>query len=739
MTRYFRYCITPLVASFLLLICNGCEENSNNSLDHATLTNLSVTKITATTATLSAIILNDGGSTIVERGFCWSSTEQKPDKKANSVKAEGFATSFEGEIENLNVNTTYYVRAYAINNTGIAYSPVINFTTSADTQLSVAITKVTDITFTDATFTSSISTNGNTEIITIGFCYSPSSNPPTTNDIQVTPIGTPQEFIAQLSGLDSNTKYYVCAYAVTDKNETVYGETNIFITDITEDDRLTAFSPPTYRDDYSSIAQWSQRNYWNLANVHDPTVEKCNDYYYMYTTDASYGNAHEGHGHFPYRRSKDLVNWEFQGMAMEKTPAWVKDTLNNMRTRLNLPIIDNPIYGHWAPVVRKTGNKYRMYYCIVIDNYIKTGKPNTTENFDNSWTERGFIGLMETDDLASNQWVDKGMVVCSSSDRAKDWSRPNQNNWSSYFKWNAIDPSFIITPSGEHWLIYGSWHSGIVALKLNPATGKPDILGEPWDINALPNYGTRIYTRSASSRWQASEAPEIIYNETTGYYYLFLAYDELSVAYNTRVCRSRNIEGPYTDFNNKDVSAGGDCKPILTHPYKFNDHSGWVGISHCCIFKDDNGKWYYSSQGRLPANTNGNAYSNAIMMGHIRTIRWTDDGWPIVMPERYAAVPDAEIKESELVGTWESITLSYNSGRQMSPQTLTLTNDMKASGANISGNWHYDSVNKTLTIGSLKLYIEREVDWEASPRVHTIVFAGLNSAGETVWGKLKKS
>jgi arabinan endo-1,5-alpha-L-arabinosidase len=489
-----------------------------------------------------------------------------------------------------------------------------------------------------------------------------------------------------------------------------------------KDNPLDKFVAPDYSDDYSSIASWGERHKWNLANVHDPTVEKCGDYFYLYQTDASYGNVHNGQGHFFYRRSKDLVNWEFQGAAMRDVPSWVKDTLNNMRNRLGLPAIDQPSYGYWAPVVRKAGNKYRMYYTIVIDNYIRTGKQNTAANFDNSWTERAFIGLMETDDLAGNLWTDKGMVVCSSSDRGMNWSRPGQNNWDAYFKWNAIDPSFIITPEGEHWLIYGSWHSGIVALKLDPETGKPFHLGEPWDNNALADYGTRIYTRDNNSRWQASEAPEIMYNENTGYYYLFLAFDELSVAYNTRVCRSKSIEGPYQDF------------AILTHPYKFNNHSGWVGISHCCVFKDDDGNWFYSSQGRLPSNANGNAYSNAIMMGHVHKIRWTEEGMPVVMPERYAAVPDVPIEESEFIGTWENITLRYNYGQQQTSQTFTLSADKKATGV-LSGSWTWDAGKKILTVGNQKLYVEREVDWEASPRVHTLVYAGLNASKESLWGK----
>jgi arabinan endo-1,5-alpha-L-arabinosidase len=324
-------------------------------------------------------------------------------------------------------------------------------------------------------------------------------------------------------------------------------------------DTVADFTAPTYADDYSSISSWSNRSQWNLANVHDPSVVYDGEYYYMYGTDASYGNAHEGHGHFLYRRSKDLVTWEFQGMAMAQTPAWVKDTLNNMRARVGLASINSPVYGHWAPVVRKVGNKYRMYYSIVVDNYIKNGMPNTAANFDNSWTEHAFIGLMETTSLKDNVWTDRGMVVSSVSDRGNDWSRTNRDtDWSAYFKWNAIDPSYIVTPEGQHWLIYGSWHSGIVALSLNPDTGKPD------KLETLDDYGVRIARRqdNDANRWQAQEGPEIIYNANTGYYYLFLAYDELSVAYNTRVCRSKSITGPWLGIDGKNITQGGECWPL---------------------------------------------------------------------------------------------------------------------------------------------------------------------------------
>ena len=488
-----------------------------------------------------------------------------------------------------------------------------------------------------------------------------------------------------------------------------------------------AFPGPTYADNYTAISSWGSRTQWNLANVHDPTVEKSGEYYYMYQTDASYGNATEGHGHFFYRRSKDLINWEFMGSSMTEAPAWVKDSLNNKRARMSpaLPPIENPNYGYWAPCVRKVGNIYRMYYSIVVTNPIVGTDTNT------SWSERAFIGLAETDDLASNNWTDKGMVVCSEPDGVKSYVRNGGNDWDAYFKFNAIDPSFIQTPEGDQYLIYGSWHSGIAALKLNPTTGKPD------KLKTIEDYGVRIAGRGNvnTNRWQALEGPEIIYNPDTQYYYLFLAYDELSVAYNTRVARSKSILGPYQTITGTSITNGADCFPMLTHPYAFKNHTGWVGISHCGIFQNPTTKqWYYASQARLPEGVAGIAVSNAVMMGHVRTIQWTEDGWPVVDAERYAGVPATTISEANFVGTWEQITMNYQYKTIQKSVTLYLTADKKVSG-DATGTWSYDSTKKILTINGVKCNVSDAWDWELATRKVTLSYSGLTGTGLPVWGK----
>lgn len=526
--------------------------------------------------------------------------------------------------------------------------------------------------------------------------------------------------------------------------------------DDTETD--TEFTIPTYDDDYSDIASWSDRNKWNLANVHDPSVAYYDGYYYMYGTDASYGNVHEGHGHFQGKRSTDLVNWEWVGGPFYDPPSWVADSLNAIRSRMGLEAIpeEDINYGYWAPVVRRVNvggqEILRMYYSIVINNYIKSGKANTDANFDGSWTERAFIGMCESTDPAGAEWEDKGFVTTSSSDRGLDYSRSSLSDWDAYFYYNAIDPTYIVTPEGEHYLIHGSWHSGFAILQVDPATGKPlNTLGDPWADNASElqaRYGKRIGTRVGSgywSRWQGSEAPEVIYKD--GYYYLFMAYDPLNVPYNTRVVRSENIDGPYYDITGRNFTNGeGDSYPIVTHPYKFNLSYGWVGISHCAIFqKEDTDEWFYMSQGRLPENVPGIPVSNAIMMGHVRRIVWCpasksepDNLWPVALPERYAAVPDyGTITKDSLVGTWEHINLEYKYGQQNTASSLTLNADGTMSGA-LTGSWSYDEAKKQLTLGDVIVCVEREVDWEASPRRVTLVYAGTEkNLNATYWGKKK--
>ncbi|MEN6327303.1 MAG: S-layer homology domain-containing protein, partial [Syntrophomonas sp.] len=93
-----------------------------------------VTNITTTGAMLSGNVTSDGGSTVTVRGFvCGVSANPSIEDfflQANSGSGPG---SFNTTISNkFAADTTYHVRAYAINSAGVAYGEDVSFTTSSN-------------------------------------------------------------------------------------------------------------------------------------------------------------------------------------------------------------------------------------------------------------------------------------------------------------------------------------------------------------------------------------------------------------------------------------------------------------------------------------------------------------------------------------------------------------------------------------------------------------------------------
>ena len=217
---------------------------------------------------------------------------------------------------------------------------------------------------------------------------------------------------ATIENLAPGREYHIRAFVNEYKGSVIYSQDYVLTTgEGSPEDRLKYYRGPQYPDYYVDIAGWGNRSQWNLANVHDPSIVKAADgYYYMYQTDASYGNAHVEGGHFHGRRSKDLINWEYLGGTMPALPEWVVPKLNEVRASMGLPAAapDENAFGYWAPsVVKVSDDLYRMYYSIIVPGLI---------NGDNSWGERAFIGMMENSNPADNgAWVDKGYVITNAS------------------------------------------------------------------------------------------------------------------------------------------------------------------------------------------------------------------------------------------------------------------------------------------------------------------------------------
>jgi len=116
-----------MVAVFLAV---GCTKDNSGSVATAIplVETSQVHDITETKAIGSGVVTSDGGGSIIERGVCWSKN-QTPIVSGNHAIAGTGAGTFSCEIFDLEPNTTYYVRAYAINSMGVGYGNQVSFTT----------------------------------------------------------------------------------------------------------------------------------------------------------------------------------------------------------------------------------------------------------------------------------------------------------------------------------------------------------------------------------------------------------------------------------------------------------------------------------------------------------------------------------------------------------------------------------------------------------------------------------
>ena len=184
--------------------------------------------VSTNTATCSGNVTSDGGANVIQRGVCYG-TSQNPTTSNQVVTAGSGTGSFTCNLTGLSANTTYYVRAYAINSEGTAYGEQISFnTTGGSTTPSVSTSTPTNVTNNSATCGGNVTSDGGANVIQRGVCYGTSQNPTTSNQVVTAGSGT-GSFTCNLTGLSASTTYYVRAYAINSEG-TVYGEQKSFTT-----------------------------------------------------------------------------------------------------------------------------------------------------------------------------------------------------------------------------------------------------------------------------------------------------------------------------------------------------------------------------------------------------------------------------------------------------------------------------------------------------------------------------
>lgn len=251
-----------LLLLFLVLLI---AEANSLAQSLPTVTSDSIINITGTTLDFYGNITNNGNDTQTRGRFCYS-TSPNPiiDNTKNNIVIYcppcSSTGSFHGTISGLIPNTTYYLRAYATNATGISYGNQLQITTGNVTLPSIQTLSPSDITATSANSVYKLNSTGNDGGVMAGSCYNTSPNPTITDSItKPANAGTVYQYANCLFVLTPNTTYYVKAYA-TNSAGTTYGSQTQFTTGSSSLATLTV-------DSIREITATTAKLYTNVSNV----------------------------------------------------------------------------------------------------------------------------------------------------------------------------------------------------------------------------------------------------------------------------------------------------------------------------------------------------------------------------------------------------------------------------------------------------------------------------------------
>jgi hypothetical protein len=128
---------------FLILLISisffGCgkEDTLTTKKELPSITTLSATNISSTSATSGGTILSNGNDSITAFGICWAITPEPTTANPHNIDT-GNRTTFSYTIKGLGKNQAYYVRAYATNSVGTNYGNQITFKTDSTEHIYVS-------------------------------------------------------------------------------------------------------------------------------------------------------------------------------------------------------------------------------------------------------------------------------------------------------------------------------------------------------------------------------------------------------------------------------------------------------------------------------------------------------------------------------------------------------------------------------------------------------------------------
>jgi hypothetical protein len=232
-------------------------------------------------------------------------------------------------------------------------------------------------------------------------------------------------------------------------------------------------------------------------SVHDPSVIKTGDTWYVFGS------------HLAAAKTTDLMNWTKLADGVNNANPLFTNVHDRAVCRDLRLGADHHAVG--ADVIKLDDGKFYLYY-----NACKGDSP------------RSALGVAVADKI-EGPYVNKKLLLKSGM-----WGEPAKTARSttraSTRTWSTRTP---VRQGGKLWMVYGSYSGGIFIMAMDKTTGLP-LAGQGYGKHLLGGNHSRI------------EGAYVLYSPDSQYYYLFTSFGGLDAAgaYNVRVARSRNPDGP---------------------------------------------------------------------------------------------------------------------------------------------------------------------------------------------------
>lgn len=443
------------------------------------------------------------------------------------------------------------------------------------------------------------------------------------------------------------------------------------------------------------------------VSVHDPSVVIAEGEVWVFGS------------HLTAAKTDDLLNWEPVANGVNAANPLFDDVQAELAETFAWAQTDTL----WAADVIQLGDgRFYMYY-----DACKGDSP------------RSVMGVAVSDTV-EGPYEDLGIFL-----RSGMWGEPSDATdgatYDARVHPNTVDPDTFFDADGNLWMVYGSYSGGIFILEMDPETGFP-LPGQGYGKHLMGGNHSRI------------EAPNVMWDAETGYYYLFTSFGGLDAngGYNMRVARSTSPDGPYVDAEGNEMS---EVRSDPTLPL-FDDASiepygvklmgnylfdreigdpgtgtgvGYVSAGHNTTYVDPTtGEQFLIFHTRFP----GQGEQHQV---RVHQMFMNADSWPVVAPYRYAGGTGEKVRRSDVVGEYAVIDHGKAITAEVVEDTSVLLNqDGTVTGA-IEGSWTRQGENRAVLEVDGSEYLGVFVrQWEPAAKAWVMTFSVLSADGVSLWG-----